>query len=137
MNSASVIGAGGACWSVFSAAMSNLPPSLEFSARTIGGRIESDDAAPARDLFRSNGVVLCRLVRLLRDAARHSRRDDDDAFGIPDDDVAGVDGDIGAADGDVELDRLQPAKARRRYRTAVVGGKLQQCDVRRVAKSAV
>ncbi len=63
--------------------------------------------------------------------------DDDHAFAIPDDDVSRPDGDVAAADRNVDVERLVQRQVRRRGGTAVIGGDVEFADFRAVPEAAV
>src|SRR6516164_2265117 len=112
-------------------------PCLEIALR-LRSRVgeEPRQRPPPRDLF------LCKLVEQRRSNSFLGDRvddigRDDDAIAVANDDVAGIDGDATAADGQIEIDRLVHNRARRRARPPQVAGKACFQNALRFPEAAV
>jgi hypothetical protein len=115
-----------------------LPPYREILHRLLIRRgIEAEDAAaPAH--FRADEIFeRGHLEGLVGDFVGKMRRDDDDAVGIAQNDVAGKHRRVAAADRDIDFDRLVQGQVGRCARAVMIGGEAELGDLGRIAKAAI
>ncbi len=142
---ASLPGAGGAgdvdrsefhaCYASIS--VSGRPPFGEFLAGLRGRRIKAENAAAFIDLLLHEVLEHGLVEGFIGDGIGDVRRNDHDAFGIADHDVAGNDRDFAAGDRHIEIDGVMLDQIGRRRRMRMIGREGRCRDLRRVAKAAV
>src|SRR5947208_6977063 len=114
------------------------PPIREVAISLIVGcRIQAEDRASSQHFLGHEIFERRHLDRLLRDLVREMRWNDNDTFGIADDDVAGEYRRIAASDRNIDVERLVNRQVGGPSGTMMVGGYGKFRDIRRIAKTAV